>query len=410
VPFLFRAADCIDENGIYALSYGKRESGLFTRNSPKTIVDQRGRLVRIPNGAVLPSIEFGETVVLLEPSYTNLCARSEEFDNAIWTKQTGTTVTPNAAIAPDGTMSMDMVSHDGGIGGGGVNQTVVFAGDGEKVASWFIREGTGDTRNRLSIYDSTAVAHRHLARVTWVAGVPVLSTIAGGGTLFTPQYLHSGIWRVSISALGVVAANTNRAYYYVADASATVGTGYVWGAQVQNAPVPNSYTKTLGSPAARAIDALSFARSSAPLAQRTIYARFMELGVIVGKSSNMLSMRGAASTPNLRMEVGSSGTYRVSHNNASSDVNGSGGATPSIGDVVEVRGTLFSDGSTQAGIAINGGPELLGARTAANAISSTEVNRLHVGLTGTAPVAITHALLDDSVRALPELRALAGVG
>jgi hypothetical protein len=410
VPFLFRAADCIDENGIYALSYGKRVGGVFARSSPKTIVDQRGRVVRIPNGAVLPSVVDGSVALLMEPARENLCRWTEALDNAAWGKQTGTTVTPNAATAPDGTLSMDLVSHDGSIPGGSVNQMVTFTGDGEKVVSWFIREGAGDTRNRLSIYDSTATTHRHLARVTWVAGVPVLSTIAGSGTLFTPHYVHSGIWRVSISALGVVAANTNRVYYYVADASAAVGSGYAWGAQAHNAVVPSSYTRAEAATVTRAIDSLYFPVAAAPLAERSVYVRLIEQGTIIGKSSNVMSNRGSASTPNLRVEVGSSGTYRVSHNNVSTDVNGSGGATPVFGDAVEVRGVLYADGSTQAGIGINGGAEAAGSRTAANPLATDVVDRVYVGLTGSAPVAPTHVLIVDSVRTIEDLRALAGVG
>lgn len=410
VPFLFRAADCIDENGIYALSYGKRVAGVFTRATPKTIVDQRGRLVRIPNGAVLPSVVNGHTALLLEPARTNLAIRSEEFDGAAWTKQIGTTVTPNAAVAPDGSATMDLVSHDGGVGGGGVNRIVAFTGDGEKVVSWFVREGTGDSRNRLSIYDSTATTHRHQARVTWIGGAPVLSTVVGSGTLFTPEYLHSGIWRVSISATGVIAANVNRAYYYVADSSAAIGSGYVWGAQPEDAVVPTGYIKTGASTVTRAIDSIYFPLASSPLSERSVYARFVERGAIVGKSSNILSNRGAASTPNLRVEVGSSGTYRVSHNNASTDVNGSSGATPIIGDVVEVRGTLFADGSTQAGIGINAGPESLGSRTGANELGAATVDRLYLGLTGTAPVPFTHVVIAEGVRTMGEFRALAGLG
>ena len=51
---------------------------------------------------------------LIEKVRTNLVLRSEEFDNAYWSKATaGTatlTVTPNSAVAPDGTMSADLIT------------------------------------------------------------------------------------------------------------------------------------------------------------------------------------------------------------------------------------------------------------------------------------------------------------
>jgi hypothetical protein len=51
----------------------------------------------------------GESLGLeIEEQRTNLLLRSEEFDNAYWTK-TKTTVVPNTAIAPDGTLTADLV-------------------------------------------------------------------------------------------------------------------------------------------------------------------------------------------------------------------------------------------------------------------------------------------------------------
>jgi hypothetical protein len=71
---------------------------------------------------------------------------------------------------------------------------------------------------------------------------------------------------------------------------------------------------------------------------------------------------------------------------------------------------LYADGSTQAGIGINGGAEAAGSRTAANPLATDVVDRVYVGLTGSAPVAPTHVLIVDSVRTIEDLRALAGVG
>lgn len=44
---------------------------------------------------------------------TNYIYSSETLDAANWTKNPGTTVTPNAATAPDGTLTADQISYDG---------------------------------------------------------------------------------------------------------------------------------------------------------------------------------------------------------------------------------------------------------------------------------------------------------
>jgi uncharacterized protein involved in tolerance to divalent cations len=45
--------------------------------------------------------------LLVEPQRTNLVLRSQEFDDAYWTKESFTEITSNAAASPDGTMNAD---------------------------------------------------------------------------------------------------------------------------------------------------------------------------------------------------------------------------------------------------------------------------------------------------------------
>ena len=43
----------------------------------------------------------------------NLLTKTEQFDDAVWVKTTGTTVTANSATAPDGTLTADTVAYNG---------------------------------------------------------------------------------------------------------------------------------------------------------------------------------------------------------------------------------------------------------------------------------------------------------
>lgn len=63
------------------------------------------------DGLNVPTLDYstGKPTYLFEPSITNLATYSEDFSNAIWTKQ-GTNVTVNQTIAPDGNSTADTIS------------------------------------------------------------------------------------------------------------------------------------------------------------------------------------------------------------------------------------------------------------------------------------------------------------
>ena len=53
------------------------------------------------------SSTYVDAAGLIKRSVTNLLTYSEEFDNALWVKQNGHSVTPNTVIAPDGTLTAE---------------------------------------------------------------------------------------------------------------------------------------------------------------------------------------------------------------------------------------------------------------------------------------------------------------
>ena len=53
----------------------------------------------------------GHLATLIEPAGTNLVPFSEEFDNAAWTK-TRATISADAVVAPDGTLTADKLVED----------------------------------------------------------------------------------------------------------------------------------------------------------------------------------------------------------------------------------------------------------------------------------------------------------
>jgi len=63
---------------------------------------------------------------LLEDDKTNSCLRSEELDDAAWTKD-ACTITANAVVAPDGATTMDTIVEDGTNAAHGVSQSISYS-------------------------------------------------------------------------------------------------------------------------------------------------------------------------------------------------------------------------------------------------------------------------------------------
>src|SRR5690606_14687750 len=68
--------------------------------------------------------------LLVEGSRTNLWTRSAEFNQAVWVKSEGTTITANAGTAPDGTASADKIIGAVGSGSRYVRQNATLTADG----------------------------------------------------------------------------------------------------------------------------------------------------------------------------------------------------------------------------------------------------------------------------------------
>jgi hypothetical protein len=90
-----------------------RNGAPFTGNLSRATIGgyrQNSKGVLVPTVVNEPVIDFdGDGAALgtgFYGAYTNLLLRSEELDNAVWTK-TAATITANAAVAPDGATTMD---------------------------------------------------------------------------------------------------------------------------------------------------------------------------------------------------------------------------------------------------------------------------------------------------------------
>jgi hypothetical protein len=168
----------------------------------------------------------------------NLLTYSQDFDNAAWTK-TGSTVTANTIVAPDGTITGDKV-EEGAI----TSQHLVVQSATVVAASSY----------NMSVY--LKAAERSILRITDVsssAAVNVnlsLGSITSSSLVTSPQItsVGNGWYRVSGTFTSSGTSAQIAVYPIVGGTSSylgVVGNGFfIWGAQLETGPTATTYIPT----------------------------------------------------------------------------------------------------------------------------------------------------------------------
>ena len=198
----------------------------FTRAGTATYTTKAGLLATAAAGELRPYYVYPEAHLLgvvLEVAGTNLVLQSEDFTNASWTK-TDVTITSTTATDPKGTATAETLSAT--LADGSVSQAVTFTGDGDKGVSVWLKKGSA-TRTDITLRDATVAGNRLRANVTWAASVPSVAMTAG--TLVLVEVFGDGWYRLQMTAVGVVAANTNQFRIYPAGlGTSATGTVRAW--------------------------------------------------------------------------------------------------------------------------------------------------------------------------------------
>lgn len=183
----------------------------------------------------------------------NILLRSDELDNASWTK-TQTTVTANATTAPDGASTADSIIEDSGDGSHFVGQTVTTASDvGDFAFSCALKAGARSWA-RLHVDDTTHAVYAYFNLATGAIGA---TGSQGANFINQRSYitaLGDGWYHCTIVGRKTSASTSVRARVYITSANNTpthAGDGtsniYAWRATLARSSVPTRLVQTTTS-------------------------------------------------------------------------------------------------------------------------------------------------------------------
>lgn len=204
---------------------------------------------------------------------TNLLTYSDQFDNAAWGKQTiNINVTPNTMLAPDGTVTADLVTDNETSSPGLIYQTIGSMPAGTQYnCSIYIKQGTASSSS-FNCYASGDVETN--SEITWTAGAPSLS-------IGTVTDVGGGWFRISIQVVTAVTGTFNFRLWPVSRSLADSVTGsiYLWGAQLEVGTVATDYIQTTSATASFIGDGIVYDQTVSLVSDSGIndwYAYFFE--------------------------------------------------------------------------------------------------------------------------------------
>lgn len=189
--------------------------------------------------------------LLLEAASTNMLLRSEQFDNASWTKS-GATISADATTAPYGNTTADLLTEDTSTGNHCVIQAVTVVNGSTYTFSVFVKPASGTRRIQLfgesGIFNFTATFDL------------VAKTANNGGWTSADIVRYPNGWlRCWCSGAAIASASGNMFIFldngstnnYSGDGTSGV---YLWGAQLEAGYMPTSYIPTTSAVVTRQRD------------------------------------------------------------------------------------------------------------------------------------------------------------
>lgn len=320
----------------------------FLRSSIGTFRDKDDGLVKTAAANVA---RFEDNGILIEGASTNLLRRSEEFDNAAWTKDNAT-ISANATASPDGNLTADKVVESATTSVHRIFQSISITSGNDYTASIYVKKGERDfiTINANAAFNAKAWFNINTGTV---------GTVTSGSAKI--EALVNGWFRCSVVGAATSTASSS-VFYQLADADnnesylgdITKGMFY-FGAQAEQLPFASSYIKTTTTAVTRDSDNMSIdaANIPAPTLDYSVSAEVALLG-ITGSTQMIYQTTGESSSRFLAAVLTTGGT-RFRHE---ANVDGSAlpvGATTKIvatknSEIIELFQDSVSQGSAAPGV------------------------------------------------------------
>jgi len=254
---------------------GSMGSHSIARSSTGTAINSSGDVVSYGNNVA--RFDYDEGVLrglYVEPTRANRFSRSEEFDNAAWTKYV-VTVTPNTAVAPNGTLTADTVSFTAALNTAEIRQVITLASTTTYTLSVWAKVATGTRQFRLKIFDGAAEQSTAdlVATTTWQRFTFTFTT---GAVTGSPS-----------------AAIRN-------NSAGTTGSLILWGAQLELGTEASSYIPTTTTSVTRAVEVLTLNDLSRVNGAYT--ARCWHTGGDYTDVAGVSILNGAASLPGVSLK------------------------------------------------------------------------------------------------------------
>jgi hypothetical protein len=326
----------------------------FTRASDGYYTNSDGTLTLFGSGA----LRRGDRGVLIEGSRTNLLLRSQEFDNAAWTK-IGSSVTANATAAPDGTITADKLVENSATSDHYMTHPATTTAAGYTFTVY--AKAAERTWLAMLVFDSGGVARTTYFDVgngavgTVGVGVTASITALANGWYLCRATIATAFNGTNAAGARIYLANGDTVFSYAGDGTSGL---FLWQADYQLGAFPSSPIVTVAAAATRAADVLTYtAGVSYPL---SLWAEF-ERAVDTGGIEALLSTDNGSTTDRGELFIGSADTGKLfvrQNSNTQADVTVAGAVAinaitklagrVATDDVRAARGGTLSDADTSA--------------------------------------------------------------
>jgi hypothetical protein len=224
---------------------------VFTRAGEATRITKNGLLATVPSNFPVVNFDDGDLLgYYSQRAATNLLQRSEEFDNAYWTKQ-DVTIASNDTTAPDGTTTADKLQETATTAFHRVSRGIDVSA-GANTISIYAKKSE---RNFLVIRSNLPTLN---VNTTFNLDTGVVTF--NGHTSAHIEALPNGWYRCSVSAVstaksttfGYLTSNVDVTNNNLPSYLGVAGSGiFIWGAQLETGSEATSYIKTVDTTVTR---------------------------------------------------------------------------------------------------------------------------------------------------------------